>query len=71
MVRVSRQNGAARAVVLEALKESSTIEVLAKKYELLPTQISTWKAEAVKNISAVFTNGKKEKPKDDIPIEKL
>jgi transposase len=27
-------------VVLEALKEKNTIEVLAKKYELLPTQIS-------------------------------
>ena len=26
-------------VVLEALKEKETLEVLAKKYELLPTQI--------------------------------
>ena len=29
-------------VVLEALKEKETLEVLAKKYELLPTQISLW-----------------------------
>jgi hypothetical protein len=37
----------------------------------LPTQISNWKAEAILNISAVFAQGKKEKVKDEIPIEKL
>ena len=41
-------------VVLEALKEKNTIEVLAKKYELLPNQISMWKSEAIKNILAFF-----------------
>ena len=30
-------------VVLEALKEKETLEVLAKKYELLTIQISLWK----------------------------
>ena len=29
--------------------------MLAKKYELLPTQISLWKSEAVNNITAVFS----------------
>lgn len=42
-------------VVLEALKERETIEALAKKYELQPTQISLWKAQALKNFSAVFS----------------
>ena len=37
-------------VVLEALKEKDTIEVLAKKYELLPNQISMWKSEAIRNL---------------------
>jgi len=46
------------------LKETSSLEVLAKKHELLPTQISNWKAEAILNISAVFAHGKKEKVKD-------
>ena len=41
-------------VVLERLSEKKTLEVLAKKFELLPTQISIWKAEAINNISAVF-----------------
>lgn len=45
-------------VVLEALKKKETLEVLAKKYELLPIQMSLWKAEAIKNISAVFNQEK-------------
>lgn len=58
-------------VILEALKEKETLEVLAKRFELLPSQISAWKAEAVKNMSAVFTNGEPEKKENDIPKEKL
>ena len=58
-------------VVLEALKEKETLEVLAKKYELLPTQISAWKAEAIKNISAVFSLEKEVVKKAEIPAEKL
>ena len=58
-------------VVLEALKEKQTLEVLAKKYELLPNQISMWKAEAIKNISAVFNQEKEIVKKDEIPTEKL
>lgn len=58
-------------VVLEALKEKSTIEALAKKYELLPNQISMWKGEAVKNISAVFSVEKAVVKKSEVPQEKL
>ena len=47
------------------------MEVLAKKYELLPTQISLWKAEAIKNISAVFNQEKEVAKKEEIPTEKL
>ena len=58
-------------VVLEALKEKDTIEVLAKKYELLPNQISLWKAEAIRNLSAVFSAENTVVAKDEIPTEKL
>ena len=47
-------------VVLEALKERSASEELARKYELHPTQINTWKKEAVANMSAVFGAGKED-----------
>jgi len=58
-------------VVLEALKEKDTIEVLAKKYELLPNQISMWKSEAIRNFSIVFSAEKTVVAKDEIPTEKL
>ena len=57
-------------VVLEALKEKDTIEVLAKKYELLPNQISIWKSEAIRNLSAVFS-AEKTVVANEIPTEKL
>lgn len=41
-------------VVLESLKERETIQSLAKKYELQPTQISLWKAQALKNFGNLF-----------------
>ena len=41
-------------VVLEALKERSTIDELAKKYELHPNQINTWKKEFLSKAASVF-----------------
>jgi len=41
-------------VVLEALKERSTTEELAKRYELHPNQISTWKKEFLSKAASVF-----------------
>jgi transposase-like protein len=41
-------------VVLESLKERESLEVLAKKYELQPTQISLWRSLALKNFANVF-----------------
>jgi len=51
-------------VVLEALKERSTIEDLARKYELHPTQINTWKREAMSNLASVFGADKNEAAAD-------
>lgn len=41
-------------VVLEALKERSTLEELSGKYELHPTQINAWKKEAMSKPSQIF-----------------
>jgi len=41
-------------VCLEALKERQTIEALARKYDLHPNQINTWKKEFIQKSAAVF-----------------
>ncbi|MFV0472576.1 MAG: transposase, partial [Paludibacteraceae bacterium] len=42
-------------VVLESLKERESLEILAKKYELQPTQISQWRSQAMQNFGNLFT----------------
>ena len=41
-------------VCVEAMREQQTIEALAKKYDLHPTQINNWKKEFLNNSAAVF-----------------
>lgn len=41
-------------VVLDALKESNSLKDLALKYELIPSQISTWKTEFLNQAEGVF-----------------
>ncbi len=44
-------------VCIEALKERQTIEMLAKKYDLHPTQINTWKKEFLEKSPVLFEKG--------------
>ena len=46
-------------VVLEALSERYSIQELGRKYEIHPTQISTWKAHFLQQGSGVFDRGQK------------
>jgi transposase len=41
-------------VCLEALKERETIEVLAKKFDIHPNQINSWKREFIQKSESVF-----------------
>ena len=41
-------------ITLEALKEESTIQELANKYEVHPNQISQWKRQAIENLPDLF-----------------
>lgn len=41
-------------VVLEALRERNSVEELARKYELHPNQITTWKKAFLDKASVVF-----------------
>ena len=57
-------------VVLEALKERSTIQILARKYELHPQQITNWKNTFLQHADQLFakdnkdTKSEEEKEKD-------
>ena len=58
-------------VVLEALKERETLESLAKKYELQPTQISLWKAQAMSNFPALFSSDNPKDKESDVDVQQL
>jgi len=58
-------------VVLESLKERETLESLAKKYELLPGQITTWKAQALENFSKVFSKDSSDEKDKDVETQIL
>ena len=44
-------------VVLDALSGRYTVQELARKHEVHPTQINKWKSHFLKNASSVFENG--------------
>jgi transposase-like protein len=61
-------------VVIEVLKERSTVEELSRKYEIHPTQISTWKKEFLSKVALVFESEQKpgeDKEQKEAAMEKL
>jgi len=47
-------------VVLEALSERFTIQELGRKYQIHPAQVTTWKAQFLKNGEEVFSKKAKD-----------
>lgn len=61
-------------VVIEALKERSTIEEIARRHELHPNQITIWKREFLDNAAAAFSvdsDLSDEKKQQEETVEKL
>jgi len=59
-------------VSLEAIREEMTLSELAKKYGVHPTQIGTWKREAIENMATAFTKrGSNPERVDEAQIDKL
>ena len=61
-MKVSRRKFSATfktKVALEAIKEQLTTQEIASKFEVHPTQITTWKKDFIKNASAAFESKKK------------
>ena len=61
MGRMSKFTPAFKAkVAIEAIKETSTIEELAKRFEVSPSKITEWKDEFLRNAGQAF-----ERPSDN------
>ena len=61
-------------VVLESLKERSTLEEIARKYEIHPNQIGTWRKEFLANAATVFSSKDKahsDQKDQEVLLEKL
>lgn len=61
-------------VVLEALKERTTLEDIARKHELHPNQIAMWKKEFLSKAALVFSSdekGSEDKKQQEALLEKL
>ena len=44
------------AVVLETLRGDNTVQEIAAKRQLHPTQVSTWKRQAIEGMAGVFSD---------------
>jgi transposase-like protein len=61
-------------VAIEAIKEDKTIQELASKHQVYPSQITTWKKEFLDNASMVFESKRheeKDESKDKILYSKI
>lgn len=50
-------------IVLEMLRGEKKISEIASEYEVHPTQLHRWKAEAIENLPSLFTRGANEMEK--------
>lgn len=57
-------------VALEAVKEVSTIQELASKYQIHPTQIAAWKREFLEKAELVFSKDLPASKEEENPKEK-
>jgi len=55
MKRSKRSPDFKRKIAIEALKERKTINEIASRYEVHPTQVSHWKRELEQGASSMFT----------------
>jgi len=56
---------------LEALRGEKTVQEIASKRQLHPTQVSTWKRQAIEGMANVFSDKVKKAEKKDGEIKEL
>ena len=53
-----------KRVALDALRGDHTIQAVAAKHQVHPSQVSTWKRQAVEGLKKVFSNGRSKREKN-------
>ena len=53
-----------KRVALDALRGDHTIQAVAAKHQVHPSQVSTWKRQAVEGLREVFSNGRSKREKN-------
>jgi transposase-like protein len=58
-MRRSRYSAELKAkVALEAIRGQKTVNEIASQYDVHPSQVGTWKKQALESLPEVFSNGK-------------
>jgi transposase len=52
-------------VAMEALKEQETINQIASRYDVLPVQVSQWKAQLLERLPEAFRKGSRAGPTEE------
>ena len=61
-----------KRVALDALRGDRTIQAVAAKHQVHPSQVSTWKRQAVEGLKEVFSNGRSTREKNhEVRIREL
>ena len=59
-------------VALEAIKEQTTINEIATKYQVFPNQVCTWKKELLDGVGSIFVDKRKKEAKlDEVLVPQL
>ena len=70
MVQRKRHGGALKArVAVEAIAGRKTINEIAGAYEVHPSQVAKWKAEALKRLPEVLSDGRKSRTAADSQVQ--
>lgn len=58
-------------VALEALRGDKTVQEIAAKHKIHPTQVTTWKRQAIDGLAGVFSDKIKKAEGNDAQIKEL
>jgi transposase-like protein len=71
MSRRKHSSGFKAQVALEAIRGDLTVAEIAKKYQVHPGQVQTWKAEALSKFEGIFEKGCSGEVKSDTQVSVL